>query len=138
MVTTIEVRVPDIGDFKGIPVVEILVQPGECVQEQQPVVTLESDKAALDVPTPVAGRVTSLEVAQGSRVSEGSLILTLEPLGDAQLPAAPPPDVAARDPSDTKVVPLAKAARVPVDNAVPLAPAENGTVQSAAVVLPTS
>jgi pyruvate/2-oxoglutarate dehydrogenase complex dihydrolipoamide acyltransferase (E2) component len=78
MATTIEVRVPDIGDFRDIPIIEMLVKPGDLVKEEQSVVTLESDKATLDVPTPVAGRVVSLAVAAGTRVSRDSLILTLE------------------------------------------------------------
>jgi pyruvate/2-oxoglutarate dehydrogenase complex dihydrolipoamide acyltransferase (E2) component len=95
MATTIEVRVPDIGDFKNIPVIEMLVKPGDSVKEEQAIVTLESDKATLDVPTPVAGRVASLAVGQGTRVSQGSLILTLE-VGNAaesqasQVPPAAP------------------------------------------------
>jgi pyruvate dehydrogenase E2 component (dihydrolipoamide acetyltransferase) len=84
MARTIEVRVPDIGDFKDIPVIEMLVKAGDCVKEEQALVTLESDKATLDVPTPTAGRVASLAVAPGTRVSRGTLILTLEVEGSAE------------------------------------------------------
>jgi pyruvate dehydrogenase E2 component (dihydrolipoamide acetyltransferase) len=92
MSTTIEVRVPDIGDFKDIPIIEMLVKPGDVVKKEQSVVTLESEKATVDVPAPAAGRVSSLAVAAGTRVSEGSLILTL----DLQEVVEPPQAVAAK------------------------------------------
>lgn len=72
-----EVRVPDIGDFKNIPVIDVLVKPGSMVAAEDPIVTLESEKATLDVPAPRAGRVVAIEVAAGSRVSCGTLLLTL-------------------------------------------------------------
>ena len=75
---TIEVRVPDIGDFKNVPVIEILVKPGDMVKPEDPLVTLESDKATMDVPSPQAGNVAELKVKMGDKVSEGSVILTLE------------------------------------------------------------
>ena len=75
----IEVRVPDIGDFHDIPVIELLVKPGDLVVEEQTLVTLESDKATLDIPSPKAGRVASLAVEPGRRVSQGTLILMLVP-----------------------------------------------------------
>jgi pyruvate dehydrogenase E2 component (dihydrolipoamide acetyltransferase) len=73
------VHVPDIGDFTDVPVIEILVSPGDTVQAEDPLVTLESDKATMDVPAPFAGKVTQLQVQVGDRVSEGSALLTLEP-----------------------------------------------------------
>ena len=74
----IEVKVPAIGDFKNIPVIEVLVKPGDVVQPEDPLVTLESDKATLDVPAPVAGIVKELKAKIGDKVSQGSLILMLE------------------------------------------------------------
>jgi pyruvate dehydrogenase E2 component (dihydrolipoamide acetyltransferase) len=74
---TIEVRVPDIGDFKDIPIIELLVEPGDVIQPGDPLLTLESDKATLDVPAPLGGRVASVAVAPGNKVSHGSLILRL-------------------------------------------------------------
>jgi dihydrolipoamide dehydrogenase len=74
-----EVRVPDIGDFSDVPVIEILVAVGDEVAAEDPLVTLESDKATMDVPAPVAGKVTAVSVSIGDRVSEGSVLLTLEP-----------------------------------------------------------
>ena len=93
-----EVRVPDIGDFDAVEVIEILVQPGDQVAPEDPLITLESDKATMDVPAPFAGTVESLAVTVGDSVSEGDLILLLT--GDnlqsagqapsADEPAAPP------------------------------------------------
>jgi dihydrolipoamide dehydrogenase len=73
-----EVRVPDIGDFDDVPVIEIHVSAGDEVQPEDPLVTLESDKATMDVPAPFAGTVTQLSVGIGDRVSEGSVLLMLE------------------------------------------------------------
>ncbi len=76
-----EVRVPDIGDFTDVPVIEIHVSPGDEVTVDDPLVTLESDKATMDIPAPAAGVVTQLSVSMGDRVSEGSVLLLLEPDG---------------------------------------------------------
>ncbi|GAC1347992.1 MAG: hypothetical protein NVSMB23_28200 [Myxococcales bacterium] len=78
MATVQEVRVPDIGDFKDIPVIEILVEPGDKVEAEAPLVTLESDKATMDVPAPSAGVVKEVKVKIGDRVSQGTVVLTLE------------------------------------------------------------
>ena len=75
---TIEVKVPDIGDFHDVSVIEVLVKPGDKVAKEASLVTLESDKAAMDVPSPVDGTVKELKVKVGDKVSEGSLILTVE------------------------------------------------------------
>ena len=88
MANAIEVKVPDIGDFKNIPVIEILVKPGDTVSAEDPLVTLESDKATMEVPSPAAGTVKEIRIKVGDKVSEGALVLMLEPGGDAQ-PAAP-------------------------------------------------
>ena len=81
--SVIEVKVPDIGDFKDVPVIEVLVKPGDSVAREAPLVTLESDKATMDVPAPAAGVVKELRVRVGDKVSEGSLVLTLESSGAA-------------------------------------------------------
>jgi dihydrolipoamide dehydrogenase len=90
-----EIRVPDIGDFTDVPVIEIHVAPGDQISVEDPLVTLESDKATMDVPAPLAGTVTQLRVAIGDRVSEGSVLMTLEP--DGAGPADAPP-TAIREP----------------------------------------
>ena len=75
----VSVEVPDIGDFTDVPVIEILVRPGDAVAVDDPLLTLESDKATMDVPAPFAGTVHELRVAVGERVSQGSVLLTIEP-----------------------------------------------------------
>jgi len=91
MSNIIEVKVPDIGDFKNTPVIEVLVKPGDSVNKEAPLVTLESDKATMEVPAPAAGIVKEIKVKLGDKVSEGSLVLMLESAGDgaAAKPAAP-------------------------------------------------
>jgi pyruvate dehydrogenase E2 component (dihydrolipoamide acetyltransferase) len=74
---TIEVRVPDIGDFKDIPVIEVLVKPGDTIAKETPLVVLESDKASMEVPSSAAGVVQSVAVKLGDKVSEGSVIVTV-------------------------------------------------------------
>ena len=94
MATTIEVRVPDIGDFKDVEVIELLVKPGETVAKEQSLITLESDKATMEIPSPEAGVVKALALKVGDKVSQGSPILTLEAAGAAPAPAAPQPAAA--------------------------------------------
>src|SRR5919206_3888780 len=77
----VEVRVPDIGDFTDVPIIEVMVSPGDEIAEEDPLITLESDKATMDVPAPQAGTVRQLSVQVGDKVSEGSVILTLDPAG---------------------------------------------------------
>jgi pyruvate/2-oxoglutarate dehydrogenase complex dihydrolipoamide acyltransferase (E2) component len=79
----ISVEVPDIGDFEDVPVIEILVSPGDTVAVDDPLLTLESDKATMDVPAPFAGTVGELQVKIGDRVSQGVPLLTLMPSGEA-------------------------------------------------------
>ena len=83
MSQVIEVKVPDIGDFKDVPVIEVLVKPGDTVKAEDSLVTLESDKATMDVPSPSAGVVKELKVKLGDKVSEGTVLLTLEAAGAA-------------------------------------------------------
>ncbi|MEW6474239.1 MAG: 2-oxo acid dehydrogenase subunit E2 [Actinomycetota bacterium] len=85
---TIEVRVPDIGDYRDVPVIEVLVAPGDAVNTDDPLVTLESDKATMDIPAPGPGTVASVLVNVGDRVSEGSAIAVLQP-GDGALRQPP-------------------------------------------------
>src|SRR5436309_6993213 len=73
-----QIRVPDIGDFKDVPIIEIAVQPGERVAVDAPLITLESDKASMEVPSPAAGVVKSVVVKIGDKVSQGTPILTLD------------------------------------------------------------
>jgi len=92
-----EVRVPDIGDFKDVPVIEILVKPGDTVKAEDSLLTLESEKATMDVPSPLGGTVQEIRVKTGDKVSEGAVLLTLA-TGDARAPD-PPPGAATAGPS---------------------------------------
>jgi dihydrolipoamide dehydrogenase len=97
MSQTIEIKVPDIGGFKDVAVIEIAVKAGETVEKEQSLISLETDKATMDVPSPVAGVVKELKIKVGDKVSEGSVILLLESSAAAPAPAAskPAPQAAA-------------------------------------------
>jgi len=118
MGNVIEVRVPDIGDYKDVPVIEVLVKPGDSIKLEDPLVTLESDKATMDVPAPRAGTVKDIRV--GDKVSEGSLVLMLEAAAGAETATKPP--VAAAPVPPAPVVPSIAAAAPPPARAVPLEP----------------
>ncbi|AJW45430.1 dihydrolipoyllysine-residue acetyltransferase [Ralstonia mannitolilytica] len=112
---TIEVKVPDIGDYKDVPVIEISVKVGDKVEAEQSLITLESDKATMDVPSPAAGTVKDIRVKVGDAVSEGTLIVVLEGAGGAA--AAAPAPAPAQAPAP------AAAAPSPAPAAAPAAPA---------------
>ena len=117
---------PDIGDFKDVPVIEVLVKPGDQVKPEDALVTLESDKATMDVPSPSAGRIKDLKVKVGDKVSEGSVILTLETEGAG----APPP---------TEEAPRAgkgAAAAAPAAPSSPAAPSARGKAAGQAAAPP--
>jgi pyruvate dehydrogenase E2 component (dihydrolipoamide acetyltransferase) len=106
----IEVKVPDIGDFKEVAVIEVLVKPGDRVAAEQSLVTVESDKASMEIPSSHAGVVRELKIALGDKVSEGTLLLMLEAEGAAA--AAPAPATGAA-PAATAPAPAAAPAAVP-------------------------
>ena len=83
MTQLIEIKVPDVGDFKEVPVIEILVHPGDNVEKETSLITLETDKATIEIPAPQNGTVKEIKVKIGDTVSEGSVILTLEPITDS-------------------------------------------------------
>jgi pyruvate dehydrogenase E2 component (dihydrolipoamide acetyltransferase) len=97
-----EVTVPDIGDYRDVPVVELLVKPGDIANEDTPLLTLESDKAAMEVPAPFRGRVVRLLVDVGARVSQGSPIALIEAFGPAPASAPPSPPAAPDRPPPTR------------------------------------
>ena len=74
----IEVKVPDIGDFKEVAIIEVLVQPGDNIKAEQSLITVESDKASMEIPSSHAGVVRELKVKLGDKVSEGTVVLVLE------------------------------------------------------------
>ncbi len=113
----VEVQVPDIGDFKDVEIIEILVKPGDAISAEQSLITVESDKASMEIPSSTAGTVKELRVKVGDKVSQGSVVLTLDGAGDAKPAAAPA--VAAPAPAPAPV-PTPAPAAVPT----PAQPAE--------------
>ena len=114
MSQTIEVKVPDIGNFKDVAVIEVLVKAGDTVEPEQSLITMETDKATLDVPSPAAGVVKELKLKIGDRVSMGSAILTLESSNQdsaKSAPATPSPPA----PQSSPLAPPAHEAHVPVN-----------------------
>jgi dihydrolipoamide dehydrogenase len=110
---SVEVKVPDIGDFKEVEVIEVLVKPGDAVSKEQSLITLESDKATMEIPSPGAGTVGQIKLKVGDKVSKGSLILLLEGEAPAQekkpeppkaTPSAPTPSTAADTECDVLVL----------------------------------
>ncbi len=95
MAKTIEIKVPDIGDFKEVGVIEVLVKPGDTVRKETSLITVESDKATMEIPSPAAGVVKEIKVKIGDKVAEGSLVLTLDEAvaAEAQAPAPAAPAV---------------------------------------------
>jgi dihydrolipoamide dehydrogenase len=111
--SVVEVKVPDIGDVAEVSVIELLVKPGDVVRLEQSLVTVESDKASMEIPSTHAGTVKELKVALGDKVSEGSVLLVLESDGAAQAAQAPAPAPAAAPaaaPADSGAKPVAPAA----------------------------
>ena len=109
-----EIRVPDIGEFDEVEIVEVLVGSGDAVKAEESLVTLESDKASMDIPAPAAGEIIEIQVSVGDRVGEGDLIATLEAPEEA-LEEAPEEVVEEPAPVEPAVqkVPEAPAASVP-------------------------
>lgn len=129
MSQAIEVKVPDIGDYKDIPVIEVLVKAGDTVEKEQSLVTLESDKATMDVPSPASGTVKEVKLKVGDNVSEGTLVLVLD--GAAAAPAAAPAAPAAAAEKNVASAPAAAPAAAPAQQAAPAA--AGGGVQSVKV-----
>ena len=89
-----DVLVPDIGDFKNVPIIEVLVKPGDAVKKEDPLLTLESDKATMEIPSPYSGVVKALKINVGDKVSEGSALLAIEVSEEAPIATAAPAKVA--------------------------------------------
>lgn len=118
----VDIKVPNIGDFENVPVVEIQVKPGDEVKADDPLITLESEKAAMDVPAPFQGKVAEILVAIGDKVSEGSTIIKLDTAGDAKAEAP-----AADGKDQAKPEAPAKAERAP-DKTKPAEAKEGGSM----------
>jgi pyruvate dehydrogenase E2 component (dihydrolipoamide acetyltransferase) len=116
--TPIEVLVPDIGGFKDVSVIDVLVKDGQQIDKEAPMITIETEKAAMDVPAPAAGRVAQVKLKQGDKVSEGSLILLLE----TDAPAAPDAKPAAPAAAEAKPAAAAPSAGPAIARPVAAAP----------------
>ncbi len=122
MSKTIEIKIPDIGGFADVPVIEVMVKPGDAVQAEDSLITLESDKATMDVPSPAAGVIRQLKVKVGDKVSEGTLIALLE-ASEAATAAA-----SIATPAPAVPLPAAPAASREAPKAVPIASTYSGSV----------
>jgi pyruvate dehydrogenase E2 component (dihydrolipoamide acetyltransferase) len=120
--TPIQVLVPDIGGFKDVDVIDVLVKDGQQIEKETPLITLETEKAAMDVPAPEAGKITQVKIKAGDKVSEGSLILLLEPAAAAGSLPTPKPSAAAAPVEAKKSAPVAPSS------------ADTGSAPSAAAV----
>lgn len=133
-----EIRVPDLGSFKDVAVIELLVKPGDAVEVDTPLVTLETEKATMDVPSSAAGVVEAVHVAKGGKVSAGDLVVTLR--AGAAAPAAPAAAAAAPSPAAAAPAAQPAPAAAPVPAAVPAAaaaPSKPAATPSAPAAAPT-
>src|SRR5207244_7758352 len=109
----VEVKVPDIGDFKDVEVIELLVKPGDAVKKEQSLITVESDKASMEIPSSHAGVVKELKVKLGDKVGEGASVVMLDAQGEAaagEAAAAPPPTPSAPPPPSPQPPPASGSA----------------------------
>ncbi|HXE22567.1 MAG TPA: biotin/lipoyl-containing protein, partial [Rhodoferax sp.] len=122
--SVVEIKVPDIGDFDEVAVIELLVKPGDAVQAEQSLVTVESDKASMEIPSSQAGVVKELRVKLGDKVSEGSVVLLLETKGAAA--AATP---SAPDSTQKAAVAVTPPAKNDINTIAPAATARTGAIE---------
>jgi pyruvate dehydrogenase E2 component (dihydrolipoamide acetyltransferase) len=127
-----QVKVPDIGDFKDVEIIEVNVAPGDEINEEDPLVTLESDKASMEVPSPLAGKVKEVKVKSGDRVSEGDLILLME-AGEAKSKVEPPSPEGVQE-SDAYPIEPAKEAKAEPAAEPAAAPKPDGEAQDFSAV----
>jgi pyruvate dehydrogenase E2 component (dihydrolipoamide acetyltransferase) len=117
--SAIEIKVPDIGDFKEVEIIELLVKVGDVIKAEQSLITVESDKASMEIPSSTAGKVVSISAKIGDKVAEGSVLLMLEP---ASVGAAPSPTPVATAPAPAPAPVAAAAAAVPASSVTNSAP----------------
>ena len=135
----IEVKVPDIGDFKDVPVIEVLVKPGDAVKKDDSLITLESDKATMEVPAPSSGTVKEIRVKVGDKVSEGVAILTMEGAGEAKSAPASKPAPAPTPAQAGAPLPARAPAPPPAATPAPApAPARAAAISESAPTAPPS
>jgi pyruvate dehydrogenase E2 component (dihydrolipoamide acetyltransferase) len=121
-----DIPVPDIGDFEGVEVIEIMVSPGDTISVESPLVSLESDKAAMEIPSPEAGVVKAVKVKLGDKVSRGDILISIETAADAPSAKAPAPELSAEQaapkPEKPAVTEPAPAPAAPARRPPPLKP----------------
>ena len=129
----VEVRVPDMGNFKDVAVIDILVKPGESIEPEAPLVTLETEKATMDVPSTAGGVIEKLHVAKGGKVNAGDLIATVRSPGDGAQ-GVPPADASAAPVAPAQTAGKAPAGPAATEKAAPASPAPTpaGTIAKAA------
>ena len=144
----IELKVPDIGDFKDVEIIEVLVKAGDTISVEQSLITVESDKASMEIPASMAGKIVEMKVKIGDKVSEGSVIAMIEAAGAAAAPAAAsetakpsapsaPPAAPAQAPSPAAPTAApAVSSSASVSSSGPVGPAHVSPVDEANVVKP--
>ncbi|HEX4267747.1 MAG TPA: 2-oxo acid dehydrogenase subunit E2 [Steroidobacteraceae bacterium] len=130
-VRLVEVRVPDMGNFKDVAVIDVLVKPGESIEPEAPLVTLETEKATMDVPSTASGVVEKIHVEKGGKVNAGDLIATLRPAGDGAQAAAPQAAPAGPPAADKAPAPVAAPAAKSAAATTSAAPVAAGTAAKA-------
>ncbi len=136
--STLEIKVPDIGDFKDVPIIEVFVKPGDAVKAEDPLISLESDKATMDVPSPAAGTVKDLKVKVGDRVSQGKVILVLDAAAAADGNGATAPSGAPAGGNGASAAAAAAPAPPPVTKAAEPAPSEQAAPPREAPAAPAA
>jgi pyruvate dehydrogenase E2 component (dihydrolipoamide acetyltransferase) len=127
----IEVLVPDIGGFKDVSVIDVLVKDGQQIEKETPLITIETEKAAMDVPAPAAGRITQVRLKQGDKVSEGSVILLIEPTAGAVAAQAAGSGRSVHSTQVSAAVPASPPATPSPPPAAPAEPARNASAMPA-------
>jgi pyruvate/2-oxoglutarate dehydrogenase complex dihydrolipoamide acyltransferase (E2) component len=120
----IEIQVPDIGDFDEVTVIELLVKVGDTIKAEQSLITVESDKASMEIPSAAAGVVTAIKVGLGDKVKQGSVVVMLDVPDGAAAPApAAPPSAPAAAPAPAAAAPISTAPEAPAPSAPAATPA---------------
>jgi pyruvate dehydrogenase E2 component (dihydrolipoamide acetyltransferase) len=138
MANSIEVTVPDIGGFTDVNVIDVLVKDGQQIEKETPLVTIETEKAAMDVPSPVAGKIAQVKLKTGDKVSEGSLILLIEPTAPAAAAADKPAAAASAPGKAAEAAAAPPADKAPADKAPAPGAAPSAAAGTAATAAPTA
>ncbi len=128
-----DIKVPDIGDFKDVPVITVLVEEGDTVEEETPLIELESDKATMEVPSPAAGKVTGLKVKVGDKVTEGDVIMTIDAAGAEE--KTPPKEQETDTPPEPAAKPEKPEEKADAPREAPKYAGEKGDIHAGLVVL---